>query len=161
MPVELKTKDISATLGHQLALEAATWKGTPFAPAGTASAKGLRGDCSGITYKVYAAVNCPYQYQRAAGFGAYALTSGLFRKLAAGEKKQDGDILSWANHMAIYCSFASDPANSDTDRVNTEGVKWTQHNDMWTASYPDGPAFGPAAFFYMRPDPPVVFRYQQ
>jgi hypothetical protein len=77
-------------------------------------------------------------------FPDYALKSGLFRELGSGEDKQDGDILSWSNHMAIYCTFAADTENATTPRVNKNGSKWTQNNDMWTASHPDGPTYAPA-----------------
>ncbi len=161
MPVECKTKDIAVAVGQQIVAAAAIWKGTPYALVGKASVKGVGGDCSGTTYKIFDAANCPYTYQTAAGFRAYALTSGLFRKLPAGEQMQDGDILSWPNHMAVYSTFASDAANAKTDRTNTYGGKWVQQNDMWTASHPGGPPYGTGAMKYWRPDAPTVFRYQR
>ena len=155
-------RDISIDDGRRIVTEAASWKGTPYVLNGALATKGVGGDCSGTTYKIYLAVQCTYNYQAAHGFPAYALQSGLFRELDAGEQRQDGDILSWPNHMAIYLSFASDPDDATTQRSNkATGHQSTQKNDMWTASKPDGPAYGPAALCYWRPDAPRVFRYRK
>ena len=106
------------------------------------------------------AVQCPYTYQAAHAFPVYALKSGLFRELGAGDQRQEGDIMSWPNHMAIYSSFVSDSENATTRRVNlNSGQKWTQKNDMWTASKPGGLPYGPAELRYWRSDAPRWFRY--
>lgn len=163
-----KRTDVSVTVGKLIVSEAATWKGTPYSLIGPSSIKGKGGDCSGITFKIFRAANCPYDYQQAASFPAYALQSGLFRQLAPGEPKQEGDILCWPHHMAIYSSFASDLANARIQRQSRHGSgTWTQVSDMWTASHPPRqpgeipPPYGPAEAKYWSPDKPKVFRYQK
>ncbi len=152
--------DISAQDGQTITAEAATWKGTPYKLNGAAAMKGVGGDCSGTTQKIYDASKFPYEYKMAHDFPDYAVSSGRFRELAAGEAKQDGDVLSWSNHMAIYCSFASDPDDATTIRQRKDGKgTWVQNNDMWTASHPGGPAYAPAELKWWRTDPPRVFRY--
>jgi hypothetical protein len=157
----ISKKDISAVEGSAIVAEAKTWKDTPYALKGPSSDKGTGGDCSGTTFKIYSTAKCPYTYQIAASFEDYALESGLFRELSDDEKNQEGDILSWPNHMAIYSSFASDPENATKERTNASGTKWTQRNNMWTASHPGGAAYGPAEMRFWRPDEPRVFRYQK
>jgi len=155
-----KKKDISADGGRLIVTEAATWKGTPYLLNGALAAKGAGGDCSGTTQKIYSGAQCPFEYQMAGSFPAYAATSGLFRELAAGDAKQEGDILSWPSHMAIYASFALDSLNATTPR-ETNGKKWTQYNDMWTATKPGGPAYGPGKISFFKTEPSRVFRYQK
>jgi hypothetical protein len=164
---EAKKKDISVDEGKSIVAEAATWKGTPYMLNGPGAIKGLGGDCSGTTQEIYQAAQCPYTYRQAKEFPEYALKSGLFRELGASDQKQEGDILSWSSHMAIYSSFASDPTNATTERLRKDGKgTWTQRNDMWTASHlgtasrPSNP-YAPAERRYWRPDAPRVFRYQK
>src|SRR5262245_30028318 len=90
--VGTKKRDISPADAALIVKEAATWEGTPYSLVGEASAKSNGGDCSGSTYKIYKAANCPYKYQTSHGFPAYARKSGLFRELRSKEAKQDGDI---------------------------------------------------------------------
>jgi hypothetical protein len=153
--------DLSPADGQALTAEAATWEGTPYSLLGAGSVKGVGGDCSGSTWLIYKAAGFPYEYQQAAGFAAYALRTGLFRELAGGDARQDGDILSWPNHMAIVSTFVADPAHATTARTNRAGHPWTQKNDMWTASHPGGPAYACAELRFWRNDPPRVFRYQK
>ena len=82
--------------------EAATWSNTKYVSIGEASSKGVGGDCSGSTFQIYVAAGFPYDYRRTEDFPTYALKSGHFRELAAGDKPQDGDVLSWHGHMSIY-----------------------------------------------------------
>ena len=154
-------KDVPTTGGQLIVAEAATWKGTPYSLSGEGSIKGRGGDCSGTTYKIYSLAQCPYVYQQAANFPAYAIQSGLFRKLDAVEPKQEGDILSWPDHMAIYSSFLLDPANATTPRTNNNGRPWTQNNDMWTATHRGGGPYCPNQMRWFKPSPPTVFRYQK
>src|SRR5450432_3554678 len=104
--------DISAADGQLITAEAVLWKGTPYALIGPASEKGTGADCSGSTQKIYANAGFQYVYQMASALAGYAASSGLFRELGASEAWQDGDILSWTNHMAIYCTFTKDPGNA-------------------------------------------------
>jgi hypothetical protein len=155
-------KDIAVQDGQAITGEAATWKGTPYKLNGPAAMKAIGGDCSGTTLKIYQVAKFPYEYKMAHDFPDYATASGLFRELAVGEMKQDGDILSWHNHMAIYCTFAADPDDATTQRQRKDGKgTWTQNNDMWTASKPGGPAYATAEMRWWRPDAPRVFRYQK
>jgi hypothetical protein len=128
MVTEAKKNDISVDDGKLIVVEAASWKGTPSKLNGPGAIKGVGGDSSGTTQKIYAAAKCPYTYQTAHDFPTYALRSGVFRELGAGEQKQEGDILSWPNHMAIYSSFGGDLKNATTARTNKHGQKWTQRN---------------------------------
>lgn len=153
--------DINFADGQKITNEASTWIGTPYALIGPKSIKGVGGDCSGSTYLIYKAAGFPYDYQVAAAFAEYAVKSGLFRQIGTGEQKQDGDILSWPNHMAIYASFQNDKTHATTPRVSRKGQKWTQVNDMLTASHPHGADYAPAEMRWWRPDPPKVFRYQK
>lgn len=154
-------RDISHTEALKITTEAATWDGTPYSLRGPDSVKSVAGDCSGSTFQIYRDAGFPYAYQQAAAFQAYAVHSGLFRQLGVGEAMQDGDILSWSNHMALYATFKDAPAKAKTQRVNAHGKTWTQENDIWTASHPNGAAYGPAALKFWRPDPPKIFRYQK
>ena len=153
------TQDISATDGFLITKTAAAWKGTPYSLVGAHSVQGVGGDCSGSTWLIYAAAGFRYEYQATTTFAAYARKTGRFRELGASERRQDGDILFWPNHMAIYSTFARDQADATTARVNKQHHAWTQTNDMWTASHPGGQVFGPAELHFWRPDKPRVFRY--
>jgi len=153
-------RDITANEAQPIINEAATWKGTAYALRGAASVKGVAGDCSGTTYLIYRTAGFPYEYQPSGMFPAYAQRSGLFRQLAADETVQVGDVLSWPNHMAIYAGAALQKEDATTQRVNANGRSWTQHNDIFTATRPNGPAFMPASLRYWRPDPPKIYRYQ-
>ena len=161
-------RDISPDDGKRIVAESATWKGTPYALVGALSVKDKGGDCSGSTNLIYKSVSLSYVFKKASDFPAYALSSGLFRELAKGDAKRDGDILSWSGHMAIYSSFAGDDSeNATTERKNKKGEAWTQHNDMWTASHPPRdandhpPAYGPAEMKWWGLGTPRVFRYQK
>ncbi len=92
----------------------------------------------------------------------YAESSGHFRKLGVGDAKQDGDILSWSGHMAIYCTFAADRAHATTQRTSrSTGKPWTQENDMWTASHTGGPAYAAGALKWWPTQPAAAYRYQK
>jgi hypothetical protein len=151
--------DITAADGLRLTAEAMTWQGTPYALVGAGSIKLTGGDCSGSTWRIYTVAGFPYDYQMTANFPAYVVRTGRFRELKPKETWQDGDILYWPNHMALYATFTNDPADAFTARVNAQGHKWKQKNDMWTASHPGGVPYGPAELRYWRPDAPRVFRY--
>jgi hypothetical protein len=154
------TKDISANDGAKLVLEAKAWKGTAYRLVGAGSIKGEGGDCSGSTWRIYTAAGFAYDYCSTASFVAYVAEKKKFRKLGA-EAKQEGDLLLWADHMAIYTSFASDKDNATTARVTNKGVKWTQINDMWTATRPGGGPYQPHKMAYFKTVAPTVYRYQK
>jgi hypothetical protein len=118
--------------------------------------KGVGGDC-GTTQKICAAAKCPCTYQTAYDFPTCALRSGVFCELGAGEQKQEGDILSWPNYIAIYWSFAGGLKNATTERTNKYGQKWTQRSNMCTASNNDGPPYSPVGMRYLRRDAPRLF----
>lgn len=157
--------DISSTDGSRITAEAASWNGTPYSLRGGNSSKGVSGggDCSGSTSKIFAAAGFPYAHQAAGTFADYAITSGLFRELTSKDAKQDGDILSWSDHMAIYSTFMSPTETKfkTTQRPMKEGKgkSWTQNNDMWTATHTGGPAYHPGAIIYSgKSSAPRVFR---
>ena len=130
---------------------------------GANSSKGATGggDCSGTTSKIFAAAGFPYAHQAAGTFADYAIKSGLFRELTSKDAKQDGDILSWSDHMAIYSTFMSPTETKfkTTQRTNKQGKAWTQNNDMWTATHTGGPAYHSSAILYSgKPTAPRVFR---
>ncbi|BDC52068.1 hypothetical protein F183_A43830 [Bryobacterales bacterium F-183] len=153
--------DISLEQGKLIVAEAKTWKGTPYMLVGGNSEKGVKGDCSGTTFKIYQAAGFPYEYQMTVNFPDYAVKSGKFRKMEPADPKQEGDVLWWPGHMAIYTSFADDSANATTPRVNKSGQPYKQMNDMWTASNPNGgPPYGPGKIEYFRKDKPTLYRYQ-
>jgi hypothetical protein len=155
-------KNVSLADGKRITVEACSWNGTPYTLNGQGAVKGRGGDCSGSTYRIYAAVRFPYTYQSTGTFEAYAVASGLFRILDAGESKQDGDVLLWNDHMAIYSSFSSsiEQPFATTARTNAHGQNWTQTNDMWTAYKVDGPPYGAAEMKFFKPAPPKIFRCQ-
>lgn len=153
-------RDITANEALPLIKEAATWKGTSYSLRGASSVKGVAGDCSGTTFLIYRAAGFPYDYQPSGTFPTYARHSGIFRLLASDEPVQVGDVLSWPNHMAIYAGSALQKEDATTARVNASGKSWTQHNDIFTATRPNGPAYMPASLRYWRPDPPKIYRYQ-
>lgn len=137
-------QDISVADGYLITKAAATWKGTQYSLVGARSVQGVGGDCSGSTWRIYAAAGFRYDYQATATFPAYVRKTGRFRELDPSERRQDGDILYWPNHMALYSTFAMDKADATTSRVNRQHRVWKQHNNMWTASHPGGQVYGPA-----------------
>lgn len=155
--------DINAGDGQRIVKEAASWKGTEYQKIGPSSVKQVGGDCSGSTHRIYEAAGFSYTYQATATFAAYVATSGKFRELKAGEARQEGDLILWSSHMAIYTSFADDKDNATTPRTNKSGTPWTQRNDMWSATHVGGPAYGPnkIEYFSKTNDQPRYFRYQK
>ena len=154
--------DITPAQGRLIVLEAMTWSGTSYSLVGSGSIKGQTGDCSGSTWRIYAAAGFAYDYRNTGAFVSYAASSGLFRKLLDSEARQDGDILLWSEHMAIYSTFSSplEAPLRTTPRVNQHNQPWTQVNDMWTAHYTGGPVYGTGASqFFSRTETPDVYRY--
>jgi len=62
--------------------------------------------------------------------------------------------------MAIYAGSALQKEDATTQRTNASGRSWTQQNDIYTATHPNGAAYMPASLRYWRPDPPKIYRYQ-
>jgi len=154
--------DITPADGLKITQEAKRWKGTEYKKVGDQSDITKGGDCSGTTWRIYTNAGFPYEYRNTATFAAYAEKEQKFRELDAADPRQEGDILLWSDHMAIYCTFASDVENSFTDRVNPKTQKhWSQKNDMWTATKPGGLPYEPAKAEYFKPTAPRVFRYQK
>lgn len=152
--------DITKEEGLKITAEAKTWKGTPYSMAGSSTMKGVKGDCSGTTCKIFEAAGFPYAFQSTSTFPAYAASSGLFRKLSSGEARQDGDVLHWSGHMAISCTFFMDEQNRVTKREKN-GRKFDQVNDMWTAFHTGGPAYAPHRSDWFKTDKPTIYRYQK
>jgi len=154
--------DITAAQGRLIVLEAMTWSGTPYSLVGNASIKGQGGDCSGSTWRIYAAAGFSYDYRNTGTFASYAASPGPFRKLGDSEVRQDGDVLLWSEHMAIYTTFSSplEAPLRTTPRMNRHNQPWTQVNDMWTAHYTGGPAYGTGASqYFSQTETPDVYRY--
>lgn len=153
-------RDIGKFEGQKITAEAATWNGTPYSLLGALSFKSRGGDCSGSTSNIFEKAGFKYEHKSAHTFQKYATESGLFREVAAQEPLQDGDILSWPHHMAIYSTFTSSTecTFANTLRTNKSGEKWTQRNDMWTAHHTGGNPYGPAARQYWPGARPKAFR---
>ena len=145
MPDTNHSNDITPQDGALIVKEANTWKGTKYSKAGKGSVKNKAGDCSGSTFWIYTEAGFPYEYKRSAEFPDYAIKSGLFRKLGKDEGMQEGDILSWKGHMAIYSSF------------NHSGSGF----NMWTAHREGGDPYGPANYHKWQLGNPTVFRYKK
>jgi hypothetical protein len=161
MATKATTSDISADDGAKITAEARNWKDTPYKLVGSGSIKGTGGDCSGSTWRIYDAAGFKYAYQNTSGFIDYVGKKKKFRELASSDTKQEGDILFWPDHMAIYSTFAGDKDDATTDRVNKKGQHWTQVNDMWTATKPGGQDYEPAKMSFFKSTAPRLFRYQK
>ena len=100
--------DLTKTQGQKIVDDAANWKDTPYASAGTALAgaaasQGVGADCSGSTCVIYDQVGDPYDYTDSRRFAAAANQEGFpFRVLATNETPQVGDVILFSGHMAIY-----------------------------------------------------------
>lgn len=157
-------KDIMAEEGKKIIAAALRWFGTPYALIGPNSTKGKHGgaDCSGSTWHIYEEAGFPYYpYQWTPTFLAYVKESGRFREVDPEKPMQDGDILYWSGHMAIYSTFTGLDAKwayySHKDETKPQSIR----NDMWTATNPKGRVpYGPAVIKWWRHDAPKVFRYQ-
>ena len=124
-------RDVSATEGAAIVAQAALWKDTPYAdqphlqPAGpyqqyngNRAERGVGGDCSGSTWKIYEAAGLAYSY-RASGAWASSVDSAQipFRRLSAEESLQLGDVLRFSGHLAVFAG---------------EGKMWTARRSGYT-----------------------------
>ncbi len=149
---------ISEADGWKIIGIAATWEGTPYSMVGGGSSKGVAGDCSGTTQKIYVEAGFPYPYQSTAKFATFVAQTNRFRKInMANEKLQVGDILLWPGHMAIYTPFPAGHPKRDTG-VMMAGQK--KFNDMYTAfNSRTGTPYGPYNIEVFRRDAFAAFRY--
>ena len=149
---------ISEEEGWKIVAAAATWEGTPYKLIGAASQKGVGGDCSGSTNKIYVEAGFPYPYQSTASFADFAAKTHRFRKIdPTKDKMQAGDVLLWPVHMAIYAPFSPDSPKYDGN-LYKHGVR--KYNNMYTAfnQRRDIP-YGPYNIEVFRGDPYTVYRY--
>lgn len=137
---------------------AATWEGTPYASSGAQSVKGVKGDCSGTTNKIYIEAGFPYPYKRTANFADYASASHQFQEIFPDrETMQAGDVLLWDGHMAIYAPFPEGHPKRNTG-VMRRGKQVP--NDFYTAfNERTGVPYGPYNIATFRGDRYRVFRY--
>jgi len=144
--------------GWKIVAIAATWEGTAYSLIGGASSKGVAGDCSGTTNKIYIEAGFPYPYQSTASFVAFANKTSRFRKIDLSKNKpQAGDILLWSGHMAIYAPFPEGHAKRDTGVIKKGQKKF---NDMYTAfNERRGTPYGPYNIETFRGDAYTVYRY--
>jgi hypothetical protein len=144
--------------GWKIIKVAETWEGTPYSLVGNASTKGVGGDCSGSTNKIFVEAGFPYPYQMTSSFAEYARKSNRFREIDRTKvEMQAGDVLLWPGHMAIYAPFPDGHKKRDTG-VMKHGQK--KYNNMYTAfnSRTNTP-YGPYNIETFRNDPYKVFRY--
>jgi hypothetical protein len=151
-------KFITESEGWKVVEEAATWEGTPYVAVGANSVKGVRGDCSGTTYKIFTAAGFPYPYKQTGNFENYARTSNRFREIDPQKvPMQAGDVLLWLKHMAIYAPF-----NKDHPKYNTGVILHgkSQPNNFYTAFNANSVRpYGPFNIGTFRADSYKVFRY--
>jgi hypothetical protein len=149
---------ITEAEGWAIVAIAATWEGTPYVMVGAGSVKGVKGDCSGTTNKIYVEAGFPYPYKQTANFAAYVETSGRFRQVPAERASmQVGDVLLWPGHMAIYAPFPEGHAKRSTG-VFHQGK--AVPNDFYTAfNERTGQPYGPYNISTFRGDRFRVFRY--
>ena len=144
--------------GWKIVAEAATWEGTVYSAIGAQSVKGVSGDCSGSTFKIYCAAGFPYPYKQTASFEEYARTSNRFRRIdSATTPLQAGDVLLWPGHMAIYAPLPADHPKFHTGVVR-RGVPMP--NNFYTAFNANSTRpYGPFNIQTFRADSYKVFRY--
>lgn len=144
--------------GWKIVSVAGTWEGTPYQQVGDGSIKGLIGDCSGTTNKIYKEAGFPYPYKRTVNFLDYVQSSHRFREIApAREPMQAGDVLFWSGHMAIYAPFPEGHPKRNTGVIRRGKVV---SNDFYTAfNDRTGTPYAPYNIATFRGDPYRVFRY--
>lgn len=148
---------ISEADAWKIVQEAATWKGTAYSMIGAGSKKGIAGDCSGTTNKIYTAAGFPYPYQSTSNFELFANKTHRFRKIDPKKQSlQVGDILLWSGHMAIYAPLPANHPDYDTGVIKHDQKKF---NNMYTAFNSNGKPYGPYNIETFRGDAYKVYRY--
>jgi cell wall-associated NlpC family hydrolase len=130
---------ITEAEGWKIVKAAEGWEGTPYSMVGANSVKGVGGDCSGSTNKIFVEAGFPCKYQTSRSITDYILATHRFRQVAGTEQDplQAGDMIVWpGGHIAVHVPFAA----GDPHEKN----KYGQKNDMWSAYYPGGPTYGAA-----------------
>jgi len=144
--------------GWQIVNAAASWEGTPYDSVGANSVKGVKGDCSGTTQKIYTEAGFPYPYKQTSTFAAYVAASSRFQEITdIPNGLQAGDVLLWPGHMAIYAPFPKDHPKRQTG-VMRRGQRmdnnfYTAFNDRTHVPY------GPYNIATFRNDRFKAFRY--
>lgn len=116
LPRRSGPRDLTVTEGERIVAVAAEWDETPYADQehlsppgpyaqyrGPNAVKKKGADCSGATWRIYGEAGFNYAYRHSAAW-AGAVDEGRipFRRLAATETLQPGDVLRFAGHLAIY-----------------------------------------------------------
>jgi cell wall-associated NlpC family hydrolase len=136
-------RDITPREGARISDNAATWKDTPYATAGTelagaAAMQGVGADCSGSTCKIYDQVGNVYSYRSSGQFAGAAATEGFpFRQLTTNESFQQGDVILFKGHMAIYAGQDGN-GNSLMWTARGAGRPYTQMPMKYWGSQPIG-----------------------
>lgn len=106
---------LSADKGQKIVDNASSWEGTRYAGSdsdysGPDAKRLVGGDCSGITHAAYESSGYHYPYMPASKF-VETSGDGYFAKIST---PQNGDIIGWENHLAIY---------------SEDGMMWTTHSE--------------------------------
>ncbi len=148
-------RPLTAEEGWRVVTAAKEWEGTPYSLIGAASKRGVGGDCSGTTHKIYGEAGFPYPYKMTSSFKEFAESTHQFSPVTGAP--QAGDVLLWSGHMAIYAPFPDGDPRQDTGLMK-KGVK--QKNDMYTAFNPrTGDSYAPYSSVVFRGDAYTVWRH--
>lgn len=149
---------ITSEEGWDILKVADTWVGTPYVMVGSASEKGIKGDCSGTTNKIFSESGFPYPYQMTSSFIDFSNKTNRFREIdVTKESLQAADILWWPGHMAIYAPFPEGHPRRNSGLV--KGGK-PKVNNMYTAfNSRTSTPYGPYNIEAFRGDKYRVFRY--
>jgi hypothetical protein len=127
---EVTKKEIEAHIGSI----PETWKKTPYAKdslakyAGPAATKGVAGDCTGITYKIYKEAELAFVYQNSEDFPAAAAVEG-FPFIQVHDDMQVNDVLLFSGHVALYAG--KDESGMDTMWTTTSNGFKLQYTNMY------------------------------